>query len=141
MNYDTCDWTNYHVGKKGVMVNRETGLRIHGTVNRVTLSRSEIGFQIDGTTYNNAFRWSAWFFEPDPEPIKDRGQATRDRFAKVEVGEHFQMTLDGNGWRHNDLVFVKIDDHRFIQVAPWTGAPAQSISHFRSLWKFRTVAQ
>lgn len=84
-------------GTTGTMVNRETGLRIHGTVMRFTRSRDEFGFRIDGTLINNAFRAISWSFEADKLTF-------RQAFDKLEIGEDFILRGGSTEW-----LSVKID--------------------------------
>lgn len=84
-------------GTTGTMVNRETGLRIHGTVMRFTRSRDEFGFRIDGTQINNAFRVKSWIFYADKPTFKQE-------FSKLEIGEDFILRGGSSEW-----LSVKID--------------------------------
>lgn len=99
MNFDTeCSgYARIAEGTTGTMVNRETGLRIHGTVMRFTRSRDEFGFNIDGTHINNAFRVQSWSFEADKLTV-------RQAFDKLEIGEEFILRGTSAEW-----LSVKID--------------------------------
>ncbi len=139
MNFtNTCIWDGRLLDKTGHMVNRETGLRIHGTVRRVTVSRDEIGFSIDGTTINNAFRWNSWDFEPDEPSVTEKWDA-------IPVGDWFVLRGLTGEWLMlkitEDRAFHQ--EHRSIGNAMWR--KIKPVSFFRKdlgsfvNWKINTI--